>query len=257
MKRTLLIVLTLAIVVALGATLVSAQGRWGCGQRGAGGPGKCGMMGGQGMGMGPGGRAMMGGQGRGMGPGGCLANVQPQTPAEAQFVQQVRALYDRICAEQAELVNLQAANGNANRIAALGNDLAGLRTRLHEVLWNNKPLMQQMGVGYGPYGRGMGKCISGCTCPCVQGGCAGDPTKCANCPCKDKCPCFGKAGQCVTGCTCPCAQGSCMSDPAKCADCPCKDNCPCNVKAEQCGTCPMRGECPAPCKQNCPAEPTK
>jgi len=216
MKRALLVVLALALIIALGATLVNAQGRWGRGQRGAGGPGKCGMMGGQGMGMGPGGCAMMGGQGMGMGMGGWWTQIQPRTPAQKQFVDGVRALHDRIRAEQAELFNLKATNGNPNRMAALETDLAALRSRLHDVLWNNQPMMQQMGVGQ--CGPGMAKC--------------------ANCPCKDNCPSYGKAGQCVAGCQCPCVNG-CSVDPAKCA------------------TCPIRDQCPTPCQKNCPAQPAK
>ena len=223
MRKALLIALAVVIVVALTATLVSAQ-CGGRGRMGRGGPGPavCPMGGGQGMGMAGGQRMGMGG-GQGMGMGACWMNAQPQTPAQKQFVDQVRGLHDRIRAEQAELVNLQATNSNSNRIAALQNDLAGLRVRLHDLMWNNRPLMQQMGVngpryGMGPRGQGAANCIAGCTCPCANGGCI---------------------------------------DPAKCADCPCKDNCPCYAKCTQGAGCPMRTEGQLPCKQSCPVPPTQ
>lgn len=220
MKRAFIVALMLVLVVALGATLVYAQGRWGCGQKG---PGQCGMMG---QGMGPGG-GMMGGRGMGMGFGACAALAEPQTPAQKQFVEQVRGLHDRIRAEQAELINLRATNGNAGRISALETDLTGLRTRLHELLWNNRPLMQQMGVN----------------CRMGPGACGPNLAKCADCPNKGTCPCY--------------ANGTCTMDPAKCADCPNKDKCPCYAKC-QAGTCPANGgPCPAPCKQNCPAATSK
>ena len=207
MRKALLIALAVVIVVALGVTLVSAQ----CGGRGRMGRG------------GPGPAVCPMGGGPGPGAGAYWTRVQPQTPAQKQFVDQVRGLHDRIRAEQSELVNLQATNSNPNRIAALQNDLAGLRVRLRDLMWNNRPLMQQMGVngpryGMGPCGQGMANCIAGCTCPCANGGCV-DPAKCADCPCKDKCPCYAK-----------CTQGA---------------------------GCPMRAECPAPCKQSCPAPPTQ
>lgn len=187
------------MVVALAVTLVSAQ----CGGRGR-----------MARGGGPGPAVCPMGGGPGPGAGACFTQVQPQTPAQKEFVDSVRALHDRIRAEQAELRNLQATNRNSSRIAALQNDLAALRVRLHDLMWNNRPLMQQMGVNCPGYGKG---------------------------------PCGQRAGKCIAGCTCPCANGGCI-DPAKCANCPCKDNCPCYAKCTQGAGCPVRGQCPAPRK---------
>ena len=103
------------------------------------------------------------GCGLGLGMGGWWNWVQPQTDAQKAFVADVKSLHDQIAAAQ---------------IAGDQTLTASLRTKLHDLMYNNVALHQQLmlsirsanGTGYG---RGMGTGCRGagrgmCGCPMWQ-----------------------------------------------------------------------------------------
>lgn len=201
LKKTTLVVVVVLLILAISMTFVYAQGRGArmgrCGQQPAGTPGMCGMA-----------QSCPMGTGAGRGAGGWWSRVQPQTEAQKAFVAEIRGLHDQIGATQFELNGLRASNGDPKRIQEREQELARLRTRLHDVLWNNRELRMQMGgkagLGMGPCGPGMpancpmiqsGQCPAQC-CPMVQNGqcvCKCTPEDCAKCPYKDQCKCPRKA----------------------------------------------------------------
>jgi len=129
--------------------------------------------------------------------GGWWTGAQPVTPKQKAFVEKVTRLHKQIREKRFDLANLRATKGDKDRIAALEKDLQRLRAELHETMYKNRQLRQQMGLT-GPRGRmgtrGQGACIYATGCPCgsyCPGPSRCDPGQCVNCPC----PC----GQARTG----------------------------------------------------------
>ena len=127
--------------------------------------------------------------------GGRWTKVQPTTPEQKAFVEKVTRLHKQIREKRLDLANLRATKGDKNRIAALEKDLQRLRAQLHETMYKNRQLRQQMGMAghksrMGVRGQGACICATGCPCrSCCPGHCRCDSGKCVKCPCKDQCPC--------------------------------------------------------------------
>jgi len=216
MKMRVYALIAIVVMLTLVVGVAYAQGH-GRGRMGQGAGAGCPMMG-----AGPGARAgtcPMGLNQPNMNAGGWWMRAKPATKEQKAFLDEVRGLHDRIRLEQADLARLQTVKGDPKRIAALEKDLTALRTRLHDTMIKNRPLMTQMGVPAGP----------GMWC---------DPAKCANCPYKADCPCYAN-GKCVG------PQGVCPMDPAKCANCPLRGQPACPKTTQTPGVCPRTGSaCP-------------
>lgn len=193
MKTRAFVAVLILIALVLMASLVYAQGRARLGQGGGPGPGIC-PCGGAGFGPGAGyGRSGMpcpfGYTQPNPNAGGWWTRVKPTTKEQKAFVDEVTSLHEQIRQRQFELNNLRISKGDPKRIASLENELADLRTRLHDVMVKNRTLMTQMGVSSS----------AGAYC---------DPARCADCPYKDTCPCYTQGVCPCPDCPwCPCPKG--------------------------------------------------
>lgn len=106
---------------------------------------------GRGRGAGRGGRLCPNGYEPGTGRGGWWNNTQPQTPEQQAFTDKVASLHEAIRAKQFELADLKASNASQDQIARAQAELESLRDELHDLMYANRDLRQQMG------GRGMGR----------------------------------------------------------------------------------------------------
>jgi hypothetical protein len=86
--------------------------------------------------------------------GGWWTRVQPTTPEQKAFLDKVADLHKQIHEKQFEAARLRATNGDRKKIEALENDAARLRGDLHETMYRNRELRQQMGPAGTGYGRG-------------------------------------------------------------------------------------------------------
>ncbi len=101
------------------------------------------------------------GRGAGRGPGGWWTRVNPATPEQQAFVQQVTDLHNRIRALNLEIAGMRAANAPADQIAKKEQDVTALRSELARVTTANEKLLREMGIpapygvcnGQGPIGR--------------------------------------------------------------------------------------------------------
>ncbi|GEM_PF-732615 len=96
--------------------------------------------------------------------GGWWTKVQPTTLEQKAFVDQVTAFHNQVREKQMALAQLQAAKGDAGKIAQLESEIAALRTQFHEFMLKNQQIRLQLGV------PGCGVCCA--VCP-MAGQCPG------------------------------------------------------------------------------------
>ena len=125
--------------------------------------------------------------------GGWWTRVNPTTPEQKAFVDKVTQLHNQIRDKNFQAAALRASNGDPKQIAALEKDVENLQTELHDYMYKNWNIRQQLGpggrgatMGPGRYGwqRMGGANYNTRACPCVS-----DPTWCENCPYYDQCQC--------------------------------------------------------------------
>lgn len=125
--------------------------------------------------------------------GGWWTRVNPTTPEQKAFVDKVTQLHNQIREKNFQAAALRASNGDPKQIAALEKDVQNLQTELHDYMYKNWNIRQQLGPGgrgatMGPGRQGWqrmgGANYNNRACPCIS-----DPTWCENCPYYDQCQC--------------------------------------------------------------------